>query len=185
MKPFFTVLIVLLSLCYPLAVYFGLQYFDVRYLALLLLTLGVARSLSAGAAASGSRWLMVLILAVLAGWTWVSGDALALKLYPVLISFNLLVLFGWSLRQPQTVVERLARLKEPELPPSGVTYTRKVTKVWCLFFAANGCIALATVLYGDDALWTLYNGLISYLLMGTLMTAELLVRRRVKREQHG
>jgi uncharacterized membrane protein len=185
MKLFFTISMVVLSVCYPLAVYFGLQYFSSRYLALLLLTLGIARSLTNETASSAGRWLMVAMLVLLAGWTWLADSDLGLKLYPVLISLNLLLYFGWSLRGPQTVVERLARLQDPELPASAVAYTRQVTKVWCGFFLVNGSIALWTVVDGNDEIWTLYNGLISYLLMGTLMAAELLVRRHVKRTQHG
>ena len=32
------------------------------------------------------------------------------------------------------IVERLARIREPQLSPAGVRYTRKVTKVWCSFY---------------------------------------------------
>ena len=51
--------------------------------------------------------------------------------------------------------------------------------IWCLFFIVNGAIALVTVLSKNQALWTLYNGLISYLLMGTLLGGEWLYRKRV------
>ncbi|MNJ71634.1 hypothetical protein D3C77_682010 [compost metagenome] len=80
-----------------------------------------------------------------------------------------------------TLVERLARLTDPDLPPAGVRYTRTVTRVWCGFFVLNGTLAAATIWHGDLALWSLYNGLVSYLLMGLLMGAEYLVRLRVKR----
>jgi uncharacterized membrane protein len=44
-------------------------------------------------------------------------------------------------------------------------------------------MALFTALYGDMALWTAWNGMIAYLLIGTLMAAEWLVRQRmIKRE---
>ncbi len=47
----------------------------------------------------------------------------------------------------------------------------------------NGGMALFTALYGDMAIWTAWNGMIAYLLIGTLMAAEWLVRRRmIKRE---
>ncbi len=50
-------------------------------------------------------------------------------------------------------------------------------------FIVNGSIALFTALYGDMALWTAWNGMIAYLLIGALMAGEWLVRRRViKRE---
>ena len=40
-------------------------------------------------------------------------------------------------------------------------------------------IALFTVLHADIRLWTLWNGMIAYLLMGTLMAGEWVVRQRV------
>ena len=83
------------------------------------------------------------------------------------------------------VFQRLARLREPNLPPEGVRYTRKVTLVWCGFFIGNGAMALFTVLHGDMHLWTLWNGMVAYILMGTLMATEWLVRQRViKKEMH-
>ena len=98
----------------------------------------------------------------------------------MLVSGSLLALFGWSLWQPMTLVERIARLQEPQLPPAAIRYTRQVTRIWCGFFIFNGAIAIATIWYGDLALWSLYNGLLSYLLMGTLMAGEWLVRQRVR-----
>jgi len=62
-----------------------------------------------------------------------------------------------------------------------VRYTRRVTQIWCLFFILNGTIATFTCLHGDMALWTLWNGLLSYLLIGLLMAGEWLVRQRIRR----
>jgi uncharacterized membrane protein len=46
-------------------------------------------------------------------------------------------------------------------------------------------MALFTVLHGDMHLWTLWNGMVAYILMGTLMATEWLVRQRViKKEMH-
>ncbi|EEW0242239.1 hypothetical protein K7B81_RS09740, partial [Escherichia coli] len=61
----------------------------------------------------------------------------------------------------------------------GVRYTRHVTQIWCGFFIINGGIALFTALYADMSLWTAWNGMIAYLLMGTLMAGEWLLRRQV------
>ncbi|HEY3984555.1 hypothetical protein [Cedecea sp.] len=106
-----------------------------------------------------------------------------LLFYPVVVNSVMLAVFGGSLWSAMPIVERLARLRDPELPETAVRYTRRVTQIWCLFFIANGSIALFTALYGDMALWTAWNGMIAYLLMGTLMAGEWLVRRRViKRE---
>lgn len=103
-----------------------------------------------------------------------------LMYYPVVVNGVLLVLFGSSLYYGMPIVEQIARLTEPELPPQGVRYTRQVTRVWCGFFIFNGTISLITCLYNDMKIWTLWNGGISYLLIGLLMGTEWLVRQRVK-----
>ena len=107
-----------------------------------------------------------------------------LLFYPVIVNLAMLAGFGGSLWTAMPLVERLARLREPNLSPSGVRYTRVVTRVWCGFFIFNGGVALFTVLRGDMRLWTLWNGMIAYILMGTLMAGEWMVRQRmIKKEQ--
>jgi uncharacterized membrane protein len=49
------------------------------------------------------------------------------------------------------------------------------------FFGINGAIALATALWASAAFWSLYNGLIAYMLMGLLFAGEYLVRSHFKR----
>jgi len=109
---------------------------------------------------------------------------LPLKLYPVLINCALLVAFGYSLVSPPSIVERLARVTDPILPPEAVIYCRRVTQVWCAFFVFNGSVALGTALWASEAVWSLYTSVISYLLMGALFGGEYLVRRRFKRLHH-
>ncbi len=174
---------VALTATYPLLVYLGLAHAEPRVMALLLLVLGLARF----ATARGSRQALVVAFAGLglAAFTALSNDALPLKLYPVAVNAALLLIFGLSLWKGPTVVERLARLHEPQLDAVGVAYTRRVTQVWCAFFVVNGGIALATALWASEQLWALYNGLIAYGLIGLLMGAEWLVRRRVRARRSG
>src|SRR6218665_1919250 len=175
------VLVMVITGVYPLLVFFGLSRFEPRALALLLAVLAVLRAL-------GSRdrfgWWAAGAGLVLAALSALANEALPLKLYPVLVNTVLLIVFAASLRHPPSMVERLARLREPDLDAQGVAYTRRVTQVWCGFFVLNGGIALATCLRGSDAAWALYNGLIAYGLIGLLMGGEWLVRRRV-RARHG
>lgn len=167
----------LLSLSYPPLVYFGLAAFPARWLALLLLLLAVLRALTAR---NALWWLGAALTGALALAAFASDAPLPLKLYPVMVNAALLTLFAGSLRYPPSLVERMARLREPDLPAHAVRYTRTVTKVWCGFFIVNGAMALLTALYADEALWALYNGLISYLFMGLLFAGEWLVRQRVR-----
>lgn len=171
------VLVSLLMLAYPLLVYLGLARFEPRVLALLLAAVALLRAL----VTRERVWLVAaaggIALAVIAA---AANDATALKLYPVLVNAVLLVLFGASLLKPPSMIERLARLREPDLPPAAIAYTRRVTQVWCGFFVVNGAIALYTAVWASAAQWALYNGLIAYLLMGVLFAGEWLVRRQLR-----
>lgn len=168
---------------YPFAVYFGLTYWGSSVLAPALIILFASRLILARGKIRQLSWLMktlALLGIALALASWLLKQNHWLLYYPVVVSVLLLALFGHSLFNPPTIVERLARLTEPDLPPEGVRYTRKVTQVWCLFFILNGSIALFTCLYGDIKLWTLYNGAISYVLMGLLMSAEWIIRKMLR-----
>jgi uncharacterized membrane protein len=118
----------------------------------------------------------------LAAVTGIFNASWPLHWYPVFVNVSLLVLFGVTLRSGMPMVERLARLREKDLPPHAVAYTRKVTAAWCVFFAVNGLIAAATCLWASDKVWALYNGAIAYVLMGVFGGIEFLIRRSVKKK---
>jgi uncharacterized membrane protein len=177
-----TALTAALTLLYPLAIWFGHGVVEPRWLAGLLL-LTIATRLPALKLSRVSRWLALggLLLAAAA----VLGNAvLPLKLYPVLVNASLLAAFGYSLRHPPSMVERFARMREPDLPPAGVAYTRRVTQVWCGFFVVNGAVCALLALTASERAWSLYTGVLSYVLMGLLFGAEYLMRLRFKRLHH-
>jgi uncharacterized membrane protein len=176
------VLTAALTLLYPLAIWLAHGAIEPRWLAGLLL-LTIATRLPALKLSAAARWSAGagLVLAALAVW---ANAVLPLKLYPVLVNGVLLAAFGASLLSGPSMVERLARLREPELPAAAVAYTRRVTQAWCLFFVANGSIALGTALFAPEALWSLYTGVISYGLMGLMFGGEYLLRIRFKRLHH-
>lgn len=177
-----TVLAVLITLLYPLAIWLGQGKIEPRLLAGVLLLAGLTRlpTLKVSAIA---RWSLAgaLLLVALAIW---SNHLLPLKLYPVLVNAVMLAVFGYSLVTPQSMVERFARMTEPDFPPAAIAYTRRVTQVWCAFFIINGLIALGTALWATPEIWSLYNGVIAYLLMGLMFGGEYLVRMRFRRRLH-
>ncbi|WP_444998336.1 hypothetical protein [Aliikangiella sp. IMCC44359] len=107
----------------------------------------------------------------------ISNSILSLKIYPVAINLTLLFIFAYSVVYPPSVIEQIAKISEPELPQSGIVYTRKVTIIWCMFFLCNGMFSLYTAIFTSIQFWTLYNGLIAYILMGTLFGSELVYRK--------
>jgi uncharacterized membrane protein len=167
----------LATLAFPLALYLAQGHWEPRWLALGLTVLACARAWFTrqmiwwvGAAGAGA-----MAAASLSLHAWAP-----LKLYPALVNAVLLAVFATSLARPPSVIERLARLSVPDLPPAGVRYTRRVTQVWCVFFVGNGMVALATALWASTEVWAFYNGFLAYVLMGVLFGAEWLVRRRVQ-----
>jgi uncharacterized membrane protein len=129
--------------------------------------------------------LGLLTWGLLAAVVGVAGIAafdaeLSVRFYPVLMNATMLVSFAVTLVRPPSMIERFARILEPDLSPAGVAYTRKVTIVWVGFFALNGVIALFTVVAGSWTVWMVYNGFISYVAAGCLFLVEFLVRQRVR-----
>lgn len=183
-----TALLALLALVYPVLVYVGLLHFSPKWvgmaiaallvLRLLLLQKKMQRELAADMRRSLYPAMLLAIGCALA--SIFLDHAGALKLIPVVINVACLIGFASTLRHPPSMIERFARLKEPHLSDTAITYTRQVTTVWCGFFVLNGSISLYTALFADMATWTLYNGLIAYLLMGLLFIVEYCVRLRVK-----
>lgn len=171
----------LLFALYPALIFVGLQYLEARTIGVLLLVVltlryrnqarGLMQGLSGPALAGAGIPAAVGLSAVAA-----NSEAL-LRLYPASISAGLLLIFGASLRRPPSMIERIARLREPDLPVAGVQYTRRVTKVWCLFFVINGTAAVYTAFYTSREIWALYNGALAYVLIGALFLGERLVRR--------
>lgn len=181
------VLLAILALAYPILVYVGLLHFPVQWVATVLCCLLVARltlllfaSRHQPGSAARALWPSLGLASACALLSAILNHAGALKLIPVVINLSCLIGFASTLRHPPSMIERFARLQEPDLDATAIAYTRRVTQVWCGFFVLNGSIALYTALACSLSTWTLYNGLIAYLLMGLLFAGEYAVRLRVK-----
>lgn len=169
-----------IGIAFPFLVYFGLQVLPPAVLlAGLLVLVGMRLLLDRGA-----------LYKPFVPWLWVAAGALflfglvaplgALKAYPIFVSVGMAVVFGYSLACPPSVIERFARVREPDLPEAATPYLRNVTLIWLCFFLVNASISAWTALSENLELWTLYNGFLSYLLVGLLFAGELVVRRFVR-----
>lgn len=179
MRRLLGVMIGFITVLYPLAVYFGIQYLEPRIIASLILALLLLRFLTIQADKQ-HRQLLILVGVVFCVFAIWNNNLITLRFYPALVNLTLFMIFASSLYYPPPIIERFARLQHPNLPPQGVRYTRKVTQVWCVFFVCNGAIAASTAVWSSFAWWSLYNGVLSYLLMGLLMAVEYWVRIRTQ-----
>ncbi|MFT5659176.1 MAG: putative membrane protein [Gammaproteobacteria bacterium] len=179
MKLLIKIAVIVLSIAYPFAVYWGLQHYDALVLLPLLLILLGLRWLSGGQLFERNLAIITFVLVIIIAIIW--SKSLSLKFYPVMMNYGFLLVFASSLFSASTIVERFARLQEPDLSPRFIAYTRKVTWAWSLFFLVNGSIAAITAIWASNEMWTLYNGFIAYVLIGMLAGGEWLIRQRVKR----
>jgi len=171
-------LLAALLITYPVLVYFGLQAYGPRIVAIFLLVVASARTLIHRDTTNLWLWLAALSAAAFSGF---SNSAFGLKFYPVIVSTIMFSIFSLSLYKQPSFIERLARLQDPELPPEGIIYCRKITLIWCIFFIFNGSVAFVTV-FSSDEIWLVYNGLISYIIMGLLFGGEFIYRKYMLRQ---
>lgn len=175
---------VLITLSWPFCVWFSLSHPEHRGLLLFLLLMFVLRLVTLRGEKhlfKGTALLIAGTGAALACASLLLRDSEWLLWYPVVVNGVMLSLFGSSLFGDMPLVERFARLREPELPQQAIAYTYRVTQIWCLFFIFNGSIAALTCIVGNMHWWMLWNGMISYLLIGILMGGEWLVRQRLRK----
>ena len=128
-------------------------------------------------------WVTGSLMLLLAILTFTTQNLQWIKLYPVAINLFLFSTFGYTLVQPPNIIFRFTTLWKPaylDSPqrPQIEAYCQKVTQIWCGFFILNISISLVTAFFTPDWVWSLYNGLISYLLMGLLFLGEFIVRTK-------
>ncbi|WP_033069051.1 hypothetical protein [Thalassospira australica] len=175
-----TIVLALTGIAYPVVVYFGLSVVSPRVILVIAIAVVMLRAImffSAHKHGPGAIASVVALILILAGY---ASDILALRFYPVIVSATLALIFTLSLFSAMPLIERFARIQTPDLDDYGVAYTRILTKIWIGFFFINGLIAFWTALYASIEVWTLYNGLISYVLIAVLFFGEWPVRRILK-----
>jgi uncharacterized membrane protein len=178
MQKLTSILLPLAGVLYPFVVYFGMDRVPPSMFALVLGAIWLVRAPSL-LKQPGGKLMLAAALVYCALLAFSSSGTLE-RWYPTLISTILLCAFGLSLIYGPPLVERIARVREPDLPDAAIPYTRNVTWAWVGFFIFNGVVSAALTLWASLKWWTLYNGLLVYVIMGALFAGEWLLRRRLR-----
>ena len=170
-------------LAYPPLVYVLLDRVSPAWMIVGLGILGAARIATGSSIHPKHRTLLLGLLGLFCTAAWLDARWEWVKLYPVLINVAGAAWFAWTLIRPPSAAERLARLANPreKFDWRKSLYTRRVTQIWVGFFLFNGAAATYTALAASTGVWTIYNGLISYLLIGLLLGGEYLFRLRYRK----
>ena len=75
----------------------------------------------------------------------------------------------------ETIIQKIAKMYEGKLNEQLKDYTRKVTYAWSILTFFNFIISIWTI-FLPDKYWIIFNGLISYLLVGLLFIVEYIIR---------
>lgn len=105
-------------------------------------------------------------------------QTLTAKVLPVLIQLLLMYFFGRTLLKDKgpSFIESFVRLEFPVFPPGISEYCRQLTLLWTVFFAFNAVMCVVLAVWGTDFWWTLYNGVLIYLMIGVLVIGEYIYR---------
>jgi len=179
-KPFKLILTFItpaITVLVPFVIYFGIKYFGIRYLLYGLLFLYLLRSASClrGSIKRNQAFVLISIAAVFGLAIILNRASLALYT-PVLINLGLLLSFGSTLFIGPPIVEIFARKHVKSLSEIEVKYCRNVTVLWSAFFIINGSISFIISATGNIDYWILYNGFVSYIMIGLIFFIEMTYR---------
>jgi uncharacterized membrane protein len=168
-------------LLYPATIYLGTRWASPRTIAIVLACLWVPLTVLPSRRTAKTRglagWAVPLIVGLFLGSTIVLNSMWFLLLLPVALNLGFLFLFGYTLLQGPPIVERFARLIDPDLTSAEIEWCRLWTIIWCGFFATNGLVALILSASGRLTDWVSHNGVVSYVLMGMLFSTEYVCRK--------
>lgn len=181
MKKTLSIILTISSIAYPFIWYYSHQQGWFNHIVIIMIILWLLR---ATLQTDRLQQIIALIIASFFGIIGWQQQPHNMYWYPVWVNLLMLTLFSSSLLTKQSLIERIARLSEPNLPQAAIAYTRKVTIIWCLFFIINGSIATALILTTQYNWWTIYTGIIAYILMASLMGIEFLYRKRHIKQTH-
>ncbi len=136
-----TIIIGILIVLYPFIVFIGFHTLPIKWLYLLLICLFAIRAVFSSKQ-KNQRPISkkIFVFASLGGLAFsLSGlmfeNIFFVKFYPVIISLLFFIVFATSLTQKENVIYQFAKkTSSKELPHFVVSYTKKVTISWCLFF---------------------------------------------------
>ena len=168
-------------LAYPFAIYFGLSRWGLHRSGLVLLAIATFTGGLTLLSRRGGKWIDAartpIIVAALVALSLSADDPRVMLALPTMVNGFLLVGFARSLYAGVPIIERFARLIDPELTGPQCVHCRSFTVVWSAFFAVNGTVAALFAIFAPFEWWVGYTGFVSYVAMGLLFAVEYLLRK--------
>ena len=163
---------------YPFVIFYALkQNIAIRFLGLVLLAMVAVSFLR-----NKNKYFFIIGLTLSLFVIFFNQDVF-LKLYPVLMNSAICAIFALSLRKTPLVTQIAQKTQKKPLTKEILKYTRNVTCAWAIFMFINAILSLITVFMSNE-IWALYNGFVSYVLIGMMMLVEYIIRKRKEKCLH-
>ena len=167
----------LVTLAYPLVVYFGIQHFSPATFALFFLVSGAARFYLTKDKKDLTIIVFMAIIVVYILALLFINDAFLLLLYPAFVSLSVAILFAVSLKQKTSLIERVAMAAGNKITVNAKRYTWRLTVFWSGILIVNSAVCFYLALAASRELCALYSGLVCYLIFAVIGVIEYGYRR--------
>ena len=127
------------------------------------------------------KWLGLLAAAMVLGIVWAERSGLSLSALPGLphaMAYSALLFgFGYTLLPGQeAILTRVVNAVRGPLPPELIVHTRRVTFLWCCFFAAQLIVSCALYVYAPLEIWSFFINVLNLPLVILMFVVEGLYR---------
>jgi len=186
----------LIAVLYPLFVFCVLVVFKlpIRYLSIGIIIFAIAYSIFNSRHYKGKHtaalFISPVILCAIGAISLLLDDKydkIVIKLYPMLADLSYMTIMITSFFFPPPLafyfIDIFDKSIKTKLPKELFNrYCFKASLVWVIFFFIDGIISLLTVYNCSDVLWGIYNGGISYCLMGLIFAGEFIILKIIMKK---
>jgi uncharacterized membrane protein len=123
------------------------------------------------------RWLGPLVILALVGLAWAEHAGISLTALPgvphAITCLSLLIAFGYTLLPGrEALLTRVVVAVRGPMPPEMILHTRRVTFVWCCFFAAQLIGSLLLYLFAPLETWSFFINVLNLPLVVLMFVLE-------------
>jgi uncharacterized membrane protein len=177
----------LIAVMYPVLVFCALVVFKlpIRYLSIGIIVFAIAYTIVNSRHYKGKHTVALfvspLILCSIGVISLCMDDSpIFIKLYPALASIAYLTIMITSFIFPPPLAYYFVDIFDKKIKtkiPKEIfdNFCFRASVVWCVFFFVDAIIAVITVYFSSELVWGIYNGGITYCIMGLIFVGEFIV----------
>ncbi|MDR2729466.1 MAG: hypothetical protein LBB81_01035 [Treponema sp.] len=183
----------LIAVLYPLLVFCVLVVLKlpIRYLSIGIIIFAIAYSIFNSRNYKGKNtaalFISPAILCIIGAASFLLDDFNVIKLYPVLADLSYITIMVTSFFFPPPLayyfIDIFDKSMKTKIPQDNFyRYCLRASVVWVIFFIVDGIISLITVYHSSDFFWGIYNGGITYCMMGLIFAGEFIILKIIEKK---